>query len=133
MRIFSDDRDTIFTPFEKPSYYAGDFPDFYKILDIEKDADSKAIENAIYSRGADLLTASFSRGGKSEIVDLLQQYQNVFRLVLLDSTARASYNALLLQHQRGEESISIDEFLKPFREKKLVRWWRRVTAERDLY
>ncbi len=133
MPIFSNDRDLIFTPVEKPIYHVGDFPDFYAILNVDPKARLSVIEDAIYSRGADLLTASFSRGGKSELVELLEKYQNVFRLVLLDPTARSHYDALLLRHQQGVTSISIDEFLKPFRAKKLARWWKRITAERDLY
>jgi hypothetical protein len=102
MPVFSSGRDEIFKPAPKVRFTVGDFPDFYALLDIKRDASPFQIEEAIVSRGADLLAASFSRGGRAELLVLLERHMNDFRPVLLDTVARIAYDEQLRRHEAQE-------------------------------
>ncbi|PQV63875.1 hypothetical protein B1R32_10882 [Abditibacterium utsteinense] len=102
MRVYSPDRDAIFTKAPKAALQIGGFPDFYALLGIEPTANRAALENAITSRAADLLAASFSRGGKSESLILLEEHITDFRPVLLDKVTRLAYDEQLRRHQIGD-------------------------------
>jgi hypothetical protein len=102
MPVFSDGRDEIFKPAPKVRFTIGGFPDFYALLNIERDASPAQIEEAIVSRGADLLAASFSRGGRAELLVLLERYMNDFRPVLLNKVVRIAYDEQLRRHEVRE-------------------------------
>ena len=102
MPAFSPGRDSIFTSSPKIAFQIDDFPDFYAILDVPRDATDSELENAITSRGADLLAASFSRGGKGEFITLLNRHITDFRPVLLDKIARLAYDEQLHRHENGD-------------------------------
>lgn len=102
MPAFSFGRDAIFTPEPKVALHIGGFPDFYALLDIERSAGRTELEGAITSRAADLLAASFSRGGRSEFLRLLRRHITDFRPVLLDKTMRLAYDEQLRLHEAGD-------------------------------
>ena len=113
MPFLSESRNRVFVPLEKRALQVGDFPDFYAILNVENSARPHDLEEAIFSRGADLLAASFSRGAKSELLDLLDKYQTVFRKILLEPQARRAYDELLSHHKNGEpDAPEIAQFLE---------------------
>ena len=102
MPVFSPGRDAVFTPVEKIVFQVDGFPDFYAILGVERDASSSQLETAIISRGADLLAASFSRGGKGELLMLLERHMTDFRPILLDKVTRLAYDEQLRRHKARE-------------------------------
>lgn len=103
MPVFSPGRNAIFSKDAKVALQIEGFPDFYALLDLPRDASSKALETAITSRAADLLGASFSRGGQGELLTLLRLHITDFRPVLLDKTARLAYDEELRRHENGDE------------------------------
>ncbi len=107
MPAFSFGRDAIFTPEPKVALHIGGFPDFYALLDIERSAGRTELEGAITSRAADLLAASFSRGGRSEFLRLLRRHITDFRPVLLDKTMRLAYDEQLRLHEAGDARAGI--------------------------
>lgn len=102
MPVFSPGRDAVFTSTAKVVLQIEGFPDFYAILAVERDANPAQLETAIVSRGADLLAASFSRGGKSELLQLLERHMTEFRPVLLDKITRLAYDEQLRRHEAKE-------------------------------
>ncbi len=103
MPVFSLGRSAIFTQEIKVALQIGGFPDFYALIGMPRDATSKQLETAITTRAADLLAASFSRGGKGELLTLLNRHITDFRPVLLDKTARLAYDEQLRRHENGDE------------------------------
>ena len=102
MPAFSSDRAAIFTrTVPVPLTYHG-FPDLYALLAIESDAAPDELETAIVERGADLLAASFSRRGGSELIRLIERHLQDFRPVLLDAGNRRRYDDQLRRHKRGD-------------------------------
>jgi hypothetical protein len=102
MPAFSPGRDTIFASAPAIVFQINGFPDFYAILGVSRDASNSELENAITSRGADLLTASFSRGGKAEFITLLERHMTDFRPILLHRVARLSYDEQLRRHETND-------------------------------
>lgn len=102
MPVFSLGQSAIFTQEAKVALQIGGFPDFYALLDTPRDATLAQLENAITSRAADLLAASFSRGGRGEMLTLLKRHVTDFRPILLDSATRASYDEQLRLHEAGD-------------------------------
>lgn len=102
MPVFSDGRDAVFTSPPKIRLTVNGFPDFYALLAVSRDASPVELKEAIVSRGADLLTASFSRGGRPELLMLLERHMNDFRPVLLNKVSRIAYNEQLRCHEAGE-------------------------------
>ncbi len=102
MPVFSLGRDAIFTKAPKAALQIGGFPDFYALLGVERNAARAALENAITMRAADLLAASFSRGGKGEFLALLERHIPDFRPILLDKTARLAYDEELRRHESDD-------------------------------
>jgi hypothetical protein len=102
MPVFSPGRDKIFTAAAKVRFSIHGFPDFYALLGVQRDASPQGLEEAITSRGADLLAASFSRGGKGEFLTLLERHMNDFRPILLDKVARIAYDEQLRRHEADE-------------------------------
>ena len=102
MPVFSPGRTAIFTQNAKTALQINGFPDFYALLEMPRDATSKQLETAITTRAADLLAASFSRGGQSELMVLLRRHITDFRPVLLDKNARFSYDGQLRGHENGD-------------------------------
>ena len=103
MPVFSLGQNAIFTQAPKSTLQIGGFPDFYALLDLPRDASPRELENAITSRAADLLAASFSRGGKGELITLLSRHITDFRPVLLDKVTRFAYDEQLRRHESGDE------------------------------
>ena len=102
MPVFSHDRDAIFArPVPVQLLYNG-FPDFYAILNAERDAGAPDLETAIVERGADLLAANFSRRGGSELMRLIERYLPDFRAVLLNADNRRRYDEQLNRHQKRD-------------------------------
>ena len=102
MPALSSDRATIFTHTAPvPLFYNG-FPDFYALLAIESDAAPDELETAVIERGADLLAASFSRRGGSELIRAVERYLGDFRPVLLDADNRRRYDDQLRRHKRRD-------------------------------
>lgn len=104
MPVFSLGRNAIFSAETKVPLRIDGFPDFYALLAMPRSASSKELENAITSRAADLLSVSLSRGGKGELVELLNRHIADFRPVLLDSATRFAYDEQLRRHEDGDES-----------------------------
>ncbi|RYG68840.1 hypothetical protein EON80_10875 [bacterium] len=102
MPVFSSGRDKIFTAAPKIRLTIDGFPDFYALINTARDAPPEEIKDAITSRGADLLAASFSRGGKAELMVLLEKHIKDFRPVLLDKATRTAYDEELRRHEAGE-------------------------------
>jgi len=103
MPVFSLGRSAIFTQEIKVALQIGGFPDFYALLGVPRDTGAKDLETAITTRAADLLGASFSRGGKGELLTLLNRHITDFRPVLLDKATRLSYDEQLRRHEDGDE------------------------------
>lgn len=101
MPVLSSGRDAVFQVGAKVRYRIGDFPDFYALLDVPRDACAQQLEEAITSCAADLLAASFSRAGGEQLA-LLKRHMADFRAVLLDAAARRSYDEQLRHHQNGD-------------------------------
>ena len=78
------------------------FIDLYALLLIRRDASRAEIEEAIVSRGADLLALLFSRGGKNEVNLALEAYLPHFRPILLDAGTRRAYDEQLRWHECGD-------------------------------
>ncbi len=102
MPVFSPGRDAIFTQKPQVKLQIDGFPDFYALLGTPRDASMKELETAITSRAADLLAASFSRGGKGEFLALLHLHVADFRPVLLDKVTRLAYDEQLRRHENSE-------------------------------
>lgn len=102
MPVLASNRDAIFTKAEKIAFQIGDFPDFYALIGTPRAATRAEIDSAITSRAADLLAASFSRGGKGEYLQLLERHVPDFRAVLLDKTIRRAYDEELRRHESGD-------------------------------
>ena len=102
MPVFSHDRDAIFARPAPVQLLYNDFPDFYALLGAERDASAPDLETAIVERGADLLAASFSRRGGSELIRLIERYLNDFRPILLDAENRRRYDEQLNRHQKRD-------------------------------
>ena len=102
MPAFSSDRAAIFTrPAPVPFLY-NDFPDFYALLNAERDATALDLETAIIERGADLLAANFSRRGGSDLIRFIERYLADFRPILLDADNRRRYDEQLARHQHRD-------------------------------
>ena len=102
MPAFSPDRAAIFTQTAAVPLSYNEFPDFYALLGIERDAAPAVLELAIIERGADVLAASLGRGAGSELIRLLRRYLPDFRPILLDAENRRRYNDQLRRHQSGD-------------------------------
>ncbi len=98
-------RDEIFQPLDKPRYLLnGDrFPDLYTLLETPRDATRRALEEAIVEATSQLLAVNFSRGMTPRL-RLVERFTPDFRLLLLDPKRRARYDALLLAHERGDQT-----------------------------
>ena len=92
--------------FERPEKIVfevpGGFIDLYALLLIRRDASNAEIEDAIVSRGADLLALLFSRGGRNEVNLALEAYLPHFRPILLDRATRQAYDEQLRWHETGD-------------------------------
>ena len=96
-------RREIFERPEKIVFAVGhDFVDHYALLLIRRDATMAEIEEAIVSRGADLLALLFSRGGRNEVNLALETYLPHFRPILLDAGTRRAYDEQLRWHESGD-------------------------------
>ena len=102
MPVFSLGRNAIFTAETKVTFQIGGFPDFYALLGAPRESSFQELETAITSRAADLLAASFSRGGQGELLTLLRQHIADMRPVLLDKTTRLAYDDQLRRHENGD-------------------------------
>lgn len=101
MPTLASDRDLIFRPLEELNFQInqGRWYDFYLLLGQERDAPAHLLEEAIISRGADLLALAFTRGARNELILALQACYLDFRPVLLDPAVRQRYNQQLALHQ----------------------------------
>ena len=102
MPAFSSDRAAIFTRPSTAQFSHQGFPDFYALLNIERDAARIEVETAIVERGADLLAANFSRRGGSEWIQLIARYLHDFRPILLDADNRRRYDDQLKRHEKRD-------------------------------
>ena len=115
MPVFSHGRDAIFTKAPKAALQIGGFPDFYVLLGVKNDATRAQLEDAITSRAADLLAASFSRGGKGEFLTLLQKHMADFRPILLDKVTRLAYDEQLRRHATNDaRAVEFEEWKSEF-------------------
>ena len=101
MPIIANERDIVFRPLEEITFEFGDgaWYDFYVLLGVERTLRRRALEEAIVSRGADLLALNFSRGGKNEFNRVLELCYLDFRPFLMDPAVRAVYDQQLNWHE----------------------------------
>ena len=74
------------------------WPDFYAILEVERDASEQELDDAIVEASSQLLAVNFARGMTTRL-RLVERFLTDFRVVLLDPKRRVRYDALLKSHQ----------------------------------
>lgn len=86
--------------------------DLYALLNVPHDAKRHEIEDAIIERGADLVVFSFARGGDSELVRAIKEFNTDFRPILLDPAAKRRYDELLKKHEAGRDAEAFSVWIE---------------------
>ncbi len=76
--------------------------DLYALLEVPRESRRREIEDAIISRGADVLLFTVGRGRESGLVRALERYSPDFRPILLDTANRRHYDEQLAFHENGD-------------------------------
>lgn len=110
----AEDRDRVWIFAEEVPHLINDdsWVDLYALLNVPRDASAAQLEEAIVSRGADILTLSFARG-VPERLRILAEFLPDLRPILLHSQTRASYDRQLELHEAGaQDAVHYEVWLR---------------------